>query len=109
MESVGLLGWVVGAVGIALFVWNVVQGKKPVDEWETVFGKAMDDARRLIKGAEQMMIAGQIEKDQRKAEVVEWLKELHPALSERLRGAAVEAAVKEERDAAERRQQDSER
>jgi hypothetical protein len=108
MDSVGLLGWVVGAVGIALFVWNVVQGKKPVEEWETTFGKAMEDARRLIKGAEQMVIAGQIEKEQRKTEVVEWLKELHPALSERLRGAAAEAAVREEKEAAIRRQQDRE-
>jgi hypothetical protein len=92
MESMDLLGWVV--VGIALFVWNVVQGKKPVEEWATTFQKALDDAGSLRDAAEQLWVSGQLAKDERFNYAYTRLHTLWPALSEELLQAAVEAAVR---------------
>jgi hypothetical protein len=95
MDSMGLLGWVVGAIGIALFVWTVVQGKKPVDEWQTTFGKAFEDASNLVNAAEQLWETGQIKRTERFDYAYTRLHSLWPALSEDLLQAAIEAAVRQ--------------
>jgi hypothetical protein len=93
MENMDLMGWFVGVIGVAVAVYYVWKGQKPVEEWETEFERALTDARHLVKGAQQMYVSGQISEDERILWAMERLRELRPSLSVELQKAAIESAL----------------
>jgi hypothetical protein len=93
VENMDLMGWFVGVIGVAVAVYYVWKGHKPVEEWGSELEKALADARYLVKGAQQMYVSGQISEDERILWAMERLQELRPSLSVELQKAAIESAL----------------
>jgi hypothetical protein len=93
VENMDLMGWFVGVIGVAVAVYYVWKGQKPVEEWETEFERALTDARHLVMGAQQMYVSGQLPEDERIIWAMERLQELRPFLSVELQRAAVESVL----------------
>jgi hypothetical protein len=98
MESMGLWGVVVDVAMIAALAWlafSPVKSKRSVEDWQTTFGKAFEDASNLVNAAEQLWETGQIKRTERFDYAYTRLHSLWPALNEDLLEAAVEAAVRQ--------------